>query len=1347
MKKVEFCSKIWILLLILILGSNLSYSQIFERIERLAGLGNLSNNNSISCADYDQDYDLDFFIVSRTKDKDGFEHLQSKLMRNDGNGRFSDVTNSAGLENTYPDSIEGRTELQVAGLDGYKYGSFWGDYDNDGFSDLFLTNYKTVALYKNMGNGTFNDVTESTGIIKKNGCHNMGATWFDYNNDGFLDLFINDWNGCKQNTFYENNGDGTFSNISNKTKNIASDKYASYVMFPFDFNGDGWQDLYISNDLKNPNSLYINNIGESFTDEAENYGLNNKISDMDISINDFNNDGNFDFLITGIDENVLFQNNGNNLFSDVAINNNIMNPEAPWADYWYWGSSFGDFDLDGDEDLVLANGSPISIPQFNYYYRNDQKELQKFTNINDELGFGDPTVSISVLSFDYDNDGDLDIVITNTKSPYFFENKINSSLTKSDYNWFKVYLEGTVSNKSAYGTEVSIKTENQTLIRYYNGVSFISQNLKPLHFGLNTDEEIIEIKIKWPSGIVETYNNLDINTHVKFIESNSYQILPIVPSQKILGCTDQNSCSYNPEATENDGSCTYLDTPKITGNVSSSVLKEESYSFEPQMTGSKMEWSITGGEILDGESSNTVNVKWGLYDRGEISVIEYNDNCSSNISILNIDLNVEADIKNVSIARIWNEALLNAIRNDFARPTVHARNLFHFSIAAYDIWAIFNKNAKTYLIGNTTNDFSNSFEGFNTSEKEEESLQKAISYACYRLLNERFKNSPGSEESLNKFDFIMNELGYDTDYISTDYKDGKPESLGNYVASIILEYGSSDGSNNKNDYANLFYQPTNSPLVLGDQNEEIQLIDSNRWQPLTFTTFIDQSGNVAKSTPDFLSPEWGNVKPFSLKKEDKLTLTRDGDNYEIYHLPEHPPKLDTINETLTSELYKWNFALVSKWSSHLDPSDGVMIDISPASIGNIDISLMPNNYQDYTSFYKDENGGDISIGHQLNPITQKPYEKQIVPRADYARVLAEFWADGPDSETPPGHWFTILNYVSDHPLLEKRLNGKGDILSDLEWDVKTYFTLGGAMHDSAISAWSIKGWVDYIRPISAIRYMAKLGQSSDKNLGNYHPGGIPLIEGFIETIENDDILSGENGENIGEIKLKAWRGHDYVKNTETDIAGVGWILAKNWWPYQRPTFVTPPFAGFVSGHSTFSRSAAEVLTLLTGDEYFPGGIGEFKAKKDQFLVFEKGPSVDVTLQWATYRDASDQTSLSRIWGGIHPPADDIPGRLIGHEIGIQSYSFAKSYFNAIAETERILKFYPNPTKNYTITIKNTLSTDQISIYDSLGRQITREIVEFNNANKNTTIFLPESLSKGIYFLRVNQISKAFIISK
>jgi len=192
--------------------------------------------------------------------------------------------------------------------------------------------------------------------------------------------------------------------------------------------------------------------------------------------------------------------------------------------------------------------------------------------------------------------------------------------------------------------------------------------------------------------------------------------------------------------------------------------------------------------------------------------------------------------------------------------------------------------------------------------------------------------------------------------------------------------------------------------------------------------------------------------------------------------------------------------------------------------------------------------------------------------------------------------------------------------------------------------------------------MADQGQSSDSNLPNYSPNGLTLIPGYSELVTVGDTLAGNNNEHVNKIKLYTWKGPNYINDPNTDEAGVGWILAENWAPYQRPSFVTPPFAGYVSGHSTFSRAAAEIMTKLTGTPFFPGGMGEFLAEKDKFLVFEQGPSQDIILQWATYQDASDQCSLSRIWGGIHPPADDIPGRIMGEQIGINAFNFSKNIF-------------------------------------------------------------------------------------
>ena len=625
-----------------------------------------------------------------------------------------------------------------------------------------------------------------------------------------------------------------------------------------------------------------------------------------------------------------------------------------------------------------------------------------------------------------------------------------------------------------------------------------------------------------------------------------------------------------------------------------------------------------------------------------------------------------------SVARMWNEALLEAIRKDFARPPVHARNLFHISMAMYDAWAAYDDEAETFLLGKTLDGYTCPFNGVPVPADIQAAREMAISYAAYRLLTFRFQNSPGAAASQAVFNDLFAQLGYDPSFTSGDYSTGNPAALGNYIATCVALFGLQDGSNEQNNFVNQYYQPINPPMA-PDLPGSQGILNPNHWQPLTFDVFIDQSGNVIPGiTPAFQSPEWGRVSPFSLKPEELNIYERDGGLYWVYHDPGPPPYLDIIDGGGLSDEYKWGFLLVSLWSANLDPNDGVMWDISPASIGNI--PNLPENIEGLRDFYNDFEGGDIGTGWPLNPYTGQPYEPQMVPRGDYARVLAEFWADGPDSETPPGHWFTILNYVNDQPELVKRFSGQGPVLDDLEWDVKAYVTLGGAMHDVAITAWGIKGWYDYTRPISAIRYMADLGQSSDPNLPSYHPGGVPLIPGHVELVQAGDPLAGFANVNVGKIKLFAWRGPDFIQNPAVDDAGVGWILAENWWPYQRPTFVTPPFAGYVSGHSTFSRAAAEVMTLLTGDPFFPRGMGEFHAPQNEFLVFEEGPSVDVTLQWATYRDASDQCSLSRIWGGIHPPADDIPGRRLGKILGVEAFNFAESYFYQDADMDGFYSF-------------------------------------------------------------------------
>ena len=709
----------------------------------------------------------------------------------------------------------------------------------------------------------------------------------------------------------------------------------------------------------------------------------------------------------------------------------------------------------------------------------------------------------------------------------------------------------------------------------------------------------------------------------------------------------------------------------------------------------------------------------------------------------------EIGVAQQSVARQWNEALLESIRTDFARPTVHARNLFHTSVAMYDVWAAYDAEAEPILLGHTTTDgYTCAFEGVTPPADVEAARQEAVSFAAYRILQHRFLRSPGGADAYVRYDSLMTVLGYDLTLNSTDYVNGPPAALGNYMAECVIGWGFQDGAREFSNYDNATYEPVNDPLVPEDPGNP-NLADPNRWQPLTLDTFIDQSGNeIPFNTPDFLSPEWGIVTPFALTPNDLTVYTRDGHDYWVYHDPGPPPFLDVENGEGTTEAYQWGFVLVAVWSAHLDPADGVMWDISPAAQGNTDITTFPRTIEKLPDFYNFLEGGDPGMGHPVNPATGQPYPPQMVPRGDYARVLAEFWADGPDSETPPGHWFVILNHVMDHPDFTRQYQGEGAELDPLEWDVKAYLTLGGGMHDAAITAWGIKGWYDYIRPISALRGMAALGQSSDPNLPRYAPGGIPLVDGLLELVQPGDDLAGEEGEHVDKIKIFGWRGPDFIADPDTSTAGVGWILMENWWPYQRPSFVTPPFAGYISGHSTYSRAAAEVLTLLTGDPFFPGGVGEFEAPQNEFLVFEDGPSMDLTLQWATYRDASDQTSLSRIWGGIHPPADDIPGRLIGERIGHEAFRRAESHFTGritaneplpVPETATLdVTAYPSPLRAgrmLQVQLEGQVREGTVSAYNVLGQQVHAEPLY----GRQTLRLHTEGWAPGVYMLQVSTL--------
>jgi Domain of unknown function (DUF6851) len=581
-----------------------------------------------------------------------------------------------------------------------------------------------------------------------------------------------------------------------------------------------------------------------------------------------------------------------------------------------------------------------------------------------------------------------------------------------------------------------------------------------------------------------------------------------------------------------------------------------------------------------------------------------------------------ADLGGRSVARVWDEALLDGIRRDVPAPTVHARNLFHTSAAMWDAWAAYDPDADGYFVDEK-----------HEADDVRAAREAAISYAAYRVLLHRYSLAAGLQATFDELVATMESLCYRIDFTSTE--GDSPAALGNRIARAVIDAGRDDGSLEPRRYIDTTYRPANQPLVVTDPGA--RMVDPNRWQPLALAQIVTQNGlPIPGNVQRFVGPQWGRVAGFA------LPASTDGLPVD----PGPPPRLG--DDPASAEAFEQAAVDVLRDSSYLDPGDGATIDIGPGSFGDNPLGT---------------NDGD---GHDVNPSTGDPYASNAVPRGDFARALAEFWADGPESETPPGHWNTIANDVSDSRDLELRIGGEGAEVDRLEWDVKLYFALNGAVHDAAVAAWGVKGYYDSARPISMIRYMGGNGQSSDPAGPAYHPEGLPLVPGLVEVVTADSSAPGQRHEHladhVGEVAVKAWQGNP---EDPSQASGVGWIRAVDWVPYQRATFVTPAFAGYVSGHSTFSRAAAEVIAAFTGDPYFPGGIAEWTVATGD-LVTEAGPSRDVTLQSATYFDAADQAGISRIFGGIHIRADDFAGRRIGASCGRDAWTLAQRYFDGTA---------------------------------------------------------------------------------
>jgi len=585
-----------------------------------------------------------------------------------------------------------------------------------------------------------------------------------------------------------------------------------------------------------------------------------------------------------------------------------------------------------------------------------------------------------------------------------------------------------------------------------------------------------------------------------------------------------------------------------------------------------------------------------------------------------------------SVARVWDERALAAIRVDTPHPPAQARNLFSLSVCMYDAWAAYDTNGAIGYV----------YRAKHTAADVAAARREAISYAAYRLLKERHFYSKTFAATLAADDAQMTALGYNINNVSRDTS--TPAGVGNTIYDMVSAWFINDGARQTNgtqaspypDYpvGQGGYDYINPPLATDrpgiSDGFGNSVVDINHWQRLYIVNAVDQNGfPIAGPIQNYLGAQWLGVRAFALTRIDPTKPWIDFGP---------PPFLNGVGDNA----FRTNVVECIRRSSELSPDDGVTVDISPGAFGNNTL------------------GSNDGHGYANNPVTGTPYAPNIVRRGDFTRVLAEFWADGPNSETPPGHWNVLANYVADHPLTVKKIGGTGPVVDDLEWDVKTYFAVNAAVHDAACAAWGAKRYYDGWRPLSAIRYMGR-GQSSVTGVPSYNPNGLPLIPGLIELVTSQ-MAATNFGLVVGRVAIHAWPG--VPVDPIHQHSGVKWIHADSWLPYQRTNFITPAFPGYFSGHSTFSRSAAEVLTALTGSPYFPGGLGSYTFTT---LGFENGPSAPVQLQWATYFDAADQAGLSRIWGGIHPPVDDFAGRRAGAQSGQGAWALARAYFAGLAD--------------------------------------------------------------------------------
>jgi enediyne biosynthesis protein E4 len=475
--------------------------------------------------DYDNDGWLDIFVLSGARMEDSPPGATNRLYKNNRDGTFTDVTDQAGLRRT-----------------GWASSVAIGDYNNDGFDDIFVTYWGQNVLYRNNCNGTFTDVTKEAGLVHEGTRWGSGCSFVDYNRDGHLDLFVANylefdlesapkpgsgsncnWKGvpvmCGPRglppgtpALYRNDGNGVFTDVSASSGILKAKGSYMMTVVTADFNNDGWPDIYIACD-STPNFLLRNNRDGTFTDIGLEAGValnedGNEQAGMGVGVGDFNLDGNLDILKTNFsdDTSVLYRNNGKEFFDDVTVASGL----GVETRFVGWGAGIVDLDNDGNPDLFIVTGStypevaakvpayPLETPRV--IFRNLGNG--KFEELIEQAGpaIAEPHCSRGCAFGDFDNDGDVDILIVNlNEPPSLLRNDLSGS-----HHWLKVKLLGVKSNRSAIGARVTAhyggKMQAQEVL---SQSSFYSASDSRLHFGLGA-AVTADLEIRWPSGAKET---------------------------------------------------------------------------------------------------------------------------------------------------------------------------------------------------------------------------------------------------------------------------------------------------------------------------------------------------------------------------------------------------------------------------------------------------------------------------------------------------------------------------------------------------------------------------------------------------------------------------------------------------------------------------------------------------------------------------------------------------------------------------------------------------------------------------------------------------------------------------